>query len=82
MAFVPSSLFHETPFNQVGGTYEFSMAQGHAQMVEQGLQILAEHGAQARTVLGEAGQHVAGGRYFEATWRQAVNSLPFLTSAT
>ena len=52
-------LFHETPFNQVGGAYAFSMAPRHAQMVEQGLQIFAERCAQAQTVLAETGQHIA-----------------------
>ena len=43
-----------TPQNSVqsGWWYVFSMAPGNAQMVEQGLQVLAERRAQARTVLG------------------------------
>ena len=46
---------------QIGGTYLFLMAPRHAQLVEQGLQILGERCTQPRTVLAEASQHVAGG---------------------
>ena len=48
------SLLYEAPFNQIGGAYMFAVSPGHTQMVEQGLQVIAEGGAQARTVLGKA----------------------------
>ena len=41
-SFGAPSLFDETPFNQIGGAYMFAVSPGHAQMVEQRLQVIAE----------------------------------------
>ena len=74
-SFSPSSLLDETPFNQIGGAYVFSVAPGDAQVIEQGLQVVAEGGAQTRTVFAKAFQHISSRGFTGFAGRGISNGL-------
>ena len=62
-SFGAPSLFDEAPFNQIGGAYVFAVSPGHTQMVEQGLHVIAEGGAQGGQSLLKLLQHISCGGF-------------------